>query len=64
MEARILRAADVFAALVEPRSYKPAMSSGEALQRMQQLAGKLDPVALRALEQVVAAGDIAPELGR
>jgi putative nucleotidyltransferase with HDIG domain len=59
VEARILRVADVFAALVEPRSYKAAMSMGEALQRMRELAGKLDPVALRALEQVVAAGDIA-----
>jgi K+-sensing histidine kinase KdpD len=58
-EARILRVADVFAALVEPRSYKPAMSPHDAIARMKQLAGKLDASAMIELERLEAAGDLA-----
>lgn len=58
-EARILRVADVFAALVEPRPYKGSLSTGEALARMRSLDGKIDAAALAALESVERRGALA-----
>jgi putative nucleotidyltransferase with HDIG domain len=52
-EARLLRVADVFAALVEPRPYKPPMAETKALARMRELEGKLDPLTLAALERLI-----------
>lgn len=62
-EARVLRVADVFAALLEERPYKPPRSSSEALEQMRRMGGKLDSAALRALEQVVVAEGILPGIG-
>jgi putative nucleotidyltransferase with HDIG domain len=63
VEAKILRVADVFAALVEPRPYKPAMAPREAIARMRQLEGKLDLTCLEVLETLVAQGGMASEPG-
>jgi putative nucleotidyltransferase with HDIG domain len=63
LEARILRVADVFAALVEPRPYKGALSPTEAITRMHLLAGKLDTTVLSRLEVLVARGDLAAGTG-
>lgn len=56
-EANVLRVADVFAALVEPRPYKRAVPPGQAIERMLELSGKLDPACLAALERLVAQAD-------
>lgn len=47
--ARVLRVADVYAALIEARPYKEPMPPGAVLARMRLLDGKLDPEALSAL---------------
>jgi HD-GYP domain-containing protein (c-di-GMP phosphodiesterase class II) len=52
IEARILRVADVFAALVEPR-YKSQLAASEAIAQMRLLDGKLDPACLTVLERLV-----------
>jgi putative nucleotidyltransferase with HDIG domain len=54
LEARILRVADVFAALVEPRPYKSPLASPEAIAQMRLLDGKLDAACLTILERLVA----------
>lgn len=59
IEARALRVADVFDALVEPRPYKPALPRSEAIARMRQLDGRLDPRCREALERIVGAADTA-----
>ena len=66
VEARVLRVADVFAALVEVRPYKRSLTPGEAVAKMRDLAGKLDGAAFSALERIVTAGalDRASELER
>jgi putative nucleotidyltransferase with HDIG domain len=56
--AHILRVADVYAALLEPRPYKPPMSPDAVLARMRTLEGKLDPAAFAALEQLVSGGEL------
>jgi putative nucleotidyltransferase with HDIG domain len=53
--AGVLRVADVFAALVEPRTYKAPMRPEEAVARMRSLEGRLDPVGFAALRRMVAA---------
>jgi putative nucleotidyltransferase with HDIG domain len=55
-EARVLRVADVFAALVEPRPYKLPMTPAEAVARMRTLRGKLDVPSLDALEGILSTG--------
>ncbi len=60
--AGVLRVADVFAALVEPRAYKVPMRPEEAVSRMSSLQGRLDPDGFAALQRLVAAdtpGDLA-----
>ncbi|MCM2333002.1 MAG: HD domain-containing protein [Anaeromyxobacteraceae bacterium] len=57
--ARVLRVADVYAALLEARPYKGRMSAADVLSRMRALGGKLDPSCLAALEGLVASGDLA-----
>ncbi len=52
--ARVLRVADVYAALLEARPYKGRLSSAEVLARMRVLDGKLDVRTFTALEQLVA----------
>jgi len=60
--ARILRVADVYAALVEARPYKEPMSPGAVLARMRLLEGKLDPDALSALGRwLLHAGELVPD---
>lgn len=54
--SRILRVADVFAALLEPRIYKRSMRPEEVLERMRRLDGKLDPLSLAALGNLVSSG--------
>jgi HD-GYP domain-containing protein (c-di-GMP phosphodiesterase class II) len=56
-EAKALRVADVFAALVEARPYKVAIGASEATSRMRLLTGKLDARWMSALERVISAGD-------
>jgi putative nucleotidyltransferase with HDIG domain len=58
IEARILRVADVFAALIEPRPYKVGMAAVEAVARMRMLAGKVDPGILWELEKLAVAGKL------
>ena len=60
--ARVLRVADVFAALLEARPYKGRMSVAEVLDRMRALSGKLDAPSLAALERL-AATEALPDLG-
>lgn len=56
--AGVLRVADVFAAFVEPRTYKASMRPQEAVSRMRSLEGRLDPAGFAALRRLVA--DDAP----
>ncbi len=52
LEARILSAADVFDALISHRSYKEALSVGDAVKQCWKEAGKqFDPKVLKALER-------------
>lgn len=54
-EARVLRVADVFSALTDSRSYKPALGRDDVLRWMHEAAGtKLDAEAVAALEGLVA----------
>lgn len=54
VEAGILRVADVYSALTDQRSYKPALSSHEAIHRMTNWGeGQLDAESLRALRSVL-----------
>ncbi len=58
IEARILRVADVFSALMDIRSYKPPMGRIDALKHMRDMgAGKLDARILHDLEAIVSEGD-------
>lgn len=56
LEARILRVADVYAALVEPRPYKEPIASSDAIRHMRELAGRLDAEAFGALERLASGG--------
>lgn len=57
IEARILRVADVFDALLEARRYKPAMALESVLAHMDELAGtKLDLESVQALRALCAEG--------
>ena len=57
IEARVIRVADVFASLVEERPYKPAGSSAQAMDVLDQLAGsKVDGSIVQALRQLVNDG--------
>lgn len=59
--ARVLRVADVYAALVEARPYKEPISPGAVLARMRLLKGKLDPDALSGLGRwLLRAGALRP----
>lgn len=53
LEANVLRVADVYDALVSSRAYKTAVAPTAAIARMQEMWGKLDPLALAALATVV-----------
>lgn len=56
LEARILRVADVFSALTDSRSYKPALHRDDVIERMRAAAGtKLDPESVAALEELLRA---------
>jgi putative nucleotidyltransferase with HDIG domain len=55
---RIITICDVYAALIERRSYKPPMPAEEALGILQTMGPKLDAALLRAFRQV-----ILPEIG-
>lgn len=60
-EANILRVADVFAALVEPRTYKPPISAGGALEIMRRMQGKLDPACIAVLGDLAARGTLGSD---
>jgi putative nucleotidyltransferase with HDIG domain len=49
---RIVTIADIFAALIERRAYKPPLSSARALEIMQDMKGKLDADLLKAFQPV------------
>ena len=49
---RIITICDIFAALIERRSYKPAKTAREAYSILQSLDGKLDPSLLRAFSEI------------
>ncbi len=49
---RIATICDVFAALIEKRSYKPSLPAREAFVLMEQMGAKLDQVLLRAFKRV------------
>ncbi len=54
IEARILRAADVFSALTDARPYKASMDDERAIEWMQAAGGtKLDPASVAALRGAV-----------
>jgi putative nucleotidyltransferase with HDIG domain len=58
LEAGILRVADVYSALTDERSYKPALSSRDAANRMAEWGeGKLDLESFRALQSLLAAAE-------
>lgn len=62
--ARLLAAADIFHAMTEPRSYRPALSSDRAASTIAHLAGdgRLDP---RAVEAVIeASGEPTEQIER
>ena len=62
-EAHLLRVADVFAALAEPRPYKPPQAPGEVLDRMTDEAGrKWDAEAFQALRRLHDQGALEPLL--
>jgi putative nucleotidyltransferase with HDIG domain len=55
LEARILRVADVYSALTDARSYKPALSPSQALRQMAEWGeGRLDLESLRELRGIVS----------
>ncbi len=61
LEARILRAADVFSALSEARPYKAGMQRERALESMQEITGtKLDPASFAALREAIESGASDP----
>jgi HD-GYP domain-containing protein (c-di-GMP phosphodiesterase class II) len=56
LEAHILRVADVYSALTDVRTYRPALRHGQALDLMAEWGqGKLDEESLRALRSLGAA---------
>lgn len=60
--ARVLRVADVYAALAEARPYKEPMPPGAVIARMRLLKGKLDPDALSALGRwLLRSGELRPD---
>lgn len=61
-EAAILKVADVYAALLERRPYKPEAAPEQVIETMRTWGGKLDARAFGALERLV--GDAAPAVSR
>jgi PAS domain S-box-containing protein len=59
LEARILAVCDVFCARIEPRSYRPAIEAGEAVDILKQYPDGYDLPVIEALDAVVhsPAGD-------
>lgn len=49
---RIVTISDIFAALIEERSYKPVMDNAAALAILERMEGKLDPVLLSAFRPI------------
>ncbi len=59
-EARLLTLADCWDVIVSSRSYKPSRSAAEALAEVRRCSGtQFWPVAVEALERLVAAGAVA-----
>lgn len=54
LEARALRAADAYDALVAERPYKPGRSHAEALATLRAMAGKVDSRCVDVLAKLVA----------
>lgn len=63
VEAGILRVADVYAALVEPRPYKEPLSPADAIRQMTALGGKLDAEAFGVLERLAVEGALDTATG-
>lgn len=53
---RMVTICDVYGALIERRSYKPALLPGEAFGILSTMTGKLDPALLRAFEEMTRQG--------
>ena len=49
---RLLTISDIFAALIEARSYRPPMPRAKAYSIVQQMEGKLEPALVRAFQHV------------
>jgi len=49
---RLLTISDIFAALIEARSYKPPMPRPKAYQIISEMSGKLEPALVKAFEHV------------
>jgi len=56
---RIITICDVYAALIERRSYKPPMSPGDAYAVLVAMGGKLDRDLVRVFGEVVLDSEIA-----
>lgn len=56
---RIITVADIFAAMIEERAYKPAMRRDEAYAHLATLSGKLDTSLVRAFEPIALATRLA-----
>lgn len=58
---RLLTICDVYAALTERRSYKPAMAAKEAMQVLNGMSGKVEPRFVHAFCKAVARSDQPPK---
>jgi HD-GYP domain-containing protein (c-di-GMP phosphodiesterase class II) len=62
-EARVLAVADTYEALTSDRPYRRGFTADEALSELRRSSGsQLDPVAVHALEEVLARGNKFPAL--
>lgn len=57
---RLVTISDIYAALIERRPYKPAMSGSEAMTILANMAGRLDPDLVRIFRSVAAAFEETP----
>jgi len=53
LQARVLSVANSFCAMIRPRSYRPAMSTGQTLEIMRASEGSYDPQVLDALQSAL-----------
>ena len=61
---RLLTVSDIFAALIEARSYRPRMPRAKAYGIVCEMEGKLEPALVRAFQQVALKGQKVPRKRR